>query len=98
MYLSQLLAYAPYCATYCADLTCYSCCLTPEIHVLSRSAHVEMFELTIIVRCSEQLRQWGKRGLSPSGEEDRKLPLHKLFENLQEYEQTMPALVSDVLS
>ena len=48
------------------------------------------------MRCSEQLRQWGKRGLSPSGEEDRKLPLHKLFENLQEYEQTMPALVSDV--
>ncbi|KAL3146318.1 hypothetical protein ABBQ32_003012 [Trebouxia sp. C0010 RCD-2024] len=41
---------------------------------------------------SEQ-RHWGKRGLSPPREEDRKLPLHKLFENLQEFEQTVPALM-----
>ena len=45
--------------------------------------------------CSEQLRQWGKRGLSPPREEDRKLPLHKLFENLQEFEQTVAASVCD---
>ncbi len=43
--------------------------------------------------CSEQLRHWSKRGLSPPREEDRKLPLHKLFENLQEFEQTVPASV-----
>lgn len=47
--------------------------------------------------CSEQ-RHWGKRGLSPPREEDRKLPLHKLFENLQEFEQTVPASVCYCLS
>jgi len=48
--------------------------------------------------CSEQLRHWSKRGLSPPREEDRKLPLHKLFENLQEFEQTVPASVRCTLS
>ena len=38
--------------------------------------------------------QWGKRGLSPPREEDRKLPLQKLFDNLHEFEQTVPAAVS----
>ncbi|KAL0048928.1 hypothetical protein WJX82_002575 [Trebouxia sp. C0006] len=45
---------------------------------------------------SEQLRHWSKRGLSPPREEDRKLPLHKLFENLQEFEQTVPASLEPV--
>ena len=51
----------------------------------------------LLLCCSEQLRHWGKRGLSPPREEDRKLPLHKLFENLQEFEQTVPASVCHFL-
>lgn len=48
------------------------------------------------VPTSEQLRHWSKRGLSPPREGDRKLPLHKLFENLQEFEQTVPASMEPV--
>lgn len=55
----------------------------------------------VLCACSEQLRQhaqWGKRGLSPPQEEDRKLPLQKLFDNLHEFEQTVPAPVSAFLN
>ena len=79
-----------------AYLMFFTCGVTGHVRNAKKPASTERRCCT----CSEQLRQqvqWGKRGLSPPQEEDRKLPLQKLFDNLHEFEQTVPAPVSTLL-
>ena len=65
----------------------------PCLHLSGELVCQQPLPNLLLCCCSEEVRQWGKRGLSPPREEDRKLPLHKLFENLQEFEQTVAASV-----